>query len=152
MLNALGWLHAQLGNYELARTYCEQALAVQEMVDDAAFLGVIMDSLGYIHHHLGHHDEAIAWYERALGSHRGAQEVYRARTLVRLGDVQQAAGMPEAAASTWRQALDLFSRVDPAAVDSVRERLRTVDTSAERTADQTTDGGSRQRLQSVQST
>jgi DNA-binding SARP family transcriptional activator/tetratricopeptide (TPR) repeat protein len=152
MLNALGWLHAQLGNYELARTYCEQALAVQEMVDDATFMGVILDSLGYIHHHLGHHDEAIAWYERALGSHRGAQEVYRARTLVRLGDVQQAAGMPEAAASTWRQALDLFSRVDPASADSVRERLRTVDTSAERTADRTTDGGSRQRLQSVQST
>lgn len=112
-LNQLGWCSAQLGHYDEARENCEQALPLAQQIGDVNGQAHIWDSLGYIHHHLSQYDQAIGCYRRALELF-GLSGVRRseATTLASLGDTQFAAGDPETAEHTWRQALDIISQLD----------------------------------------
>jgi tetratricopeptide (TPR) repeat protein len=87
-----------------------------------------LDSIAYIYAQLADYDQSIAHYGRA-------QEMYRligdpeaeASSRLHLGDVQLAAGQPDAARRSWQQALTLLTRVPGADVSEVSARLRTGD-------------------------
>lgn len=123
VLSALGWFHAQVGNYHRALDNCRSALAVPG-VNDPGFRGSVMDILGNVHHHLGDHQEAIASYREAIEVYKGLGiALYEAKSLAWLGDSYHAANMPDPAVEAWREAARHFDKLDPPVADSLRGRI-----------------------------
>jgi tetratricopeptide (TPR) repeat protein len=73
---------------------------------------------------LGQHEEAAACYQRAAGlfADLGARW-YLANVLVHLGEAREAAGDLELARGLWREALELYEELDPAAAEELAPRL-----------------------------
>jgi tetratricopeptide (TPR) repeat protein len=126
-LNAIGWLHAQLGDHRQALTCCQQAITLYEELDDRYGQAAAWDSLGYAHH-FGHHTQAIACYRHAIDLFRDLGDRYgEAAALARLGDTHHAAGDLQAARDTWHQALAILDRLDHPDADTVRTKLTALD-------------------------
>jgi tetratricopeptide (TPR) repeat protein len=107
-LNAMGWLAAQLGEYDTARTYCQAALALHRHHHNPGEAATL-DSLGYIAHHAGDHQQAITYYQQALTLRRAFGNASEAvNTLDRLGHPHVALGQHERAHGVWREALQLY--------------------------------------------
>ncbi|WP_433087435.1 BTAD domain-containing putative transcriptional regulator [Dactylosporangium sp. CA-052675] len=124
-LNALGWYHARLQDYEEAARYCHRALALCREQGFREGEAYTCDSLGYIAHHSGRHASALRHYLHALTLRRELGDTYEeADTLVHLGDVYRAVGCTADAMSAWQEAQALYNlqqRARQAA--SVAERL-----------------------------
>jgi tetratricopeptide (TPR) repeat protein len=128
-LNQVGWFHARLCQYRLARARCEEALLLFRQYQDRNGEAATMDSLGYIAHHTGDLAEAINRYREAASLYRDLDNAYcEAGTLDRLAETYLAAGDRERAANTWQQAND-FYRTQHRTSDSerVQGHLRTLD-------------------------
>jgi DNA-binding SARP family transcriptional activator/tetratricopeptide (TPR) repeat protein len=124
-MNVVGWCHAQVGDYDTAVTFCEQALPLQRELGDRAGEGATLDSLGYAHHHLGDYRRAADRYEQALDVRRKIGHRYgEAGTLTRLGDTYHATGDIHAAHDVWRQALTIYEQLGERDADQVRKRLQ----------------------------
>ncbi|HEY1391144.1 MAG TPA: tetratricopeptide repeat protein [Ktedonobacterales bacterium] len=65
-LNNLGSLAADLGRLDEARTYREQALAIQRDLGDRYSEGVTLGNLGALAQELGHDEQAQKYFEQAL--------------------------------------------------------------------------------------
>ncbi len=124
VLNDIGFCHAQLGNYQEAIAYCEQALAAIRELGERNWEAATWDSLGYIHDRLGHHDRAVAYYAQAIDLYRELPDRFNeADTLDHLGDTQHRAGDIQAARRTWTRALRIFEEIDHPDGDQVRAKL-----------------------------
>jgi DNA-binding SARP family transcriptional activator/tetratricopeptide (TPR) repeat protein len=123
-LNAIGWLHSQLGEYRQALRHCRRALALQQRIGDGPSQAGTWDSLGYAHHNLGQHRQAARCYQRALDLNRDHGDRYHeAAVLAHLGDTHRAAGEPDAAREAWEQALAIFQELDRPNTDQIRAKL-----------------------------
>jgi DNA-binding SARP family transcriptional activator len=123
-LNAVGWSHALLGDFEQALAACEQAVPLHRDLDTGAGEATTWDSLGYVHLRLAHYGEAVTCYHRALDKFRRlGDRYYEANTLSRLGDVHLAAGDPDAARDSWRQALAILDDLNNPDADELRAKL-----------------------------
>jgi DNA-binding SARP family transcriptional activator/tetratricopeptide (TPR) repeat protein len=124
-LNAVGWFHAQLGDYEQALSCCQRALSLQLEIDDHFGLAETYDSLGYAHRHLGHPKEAITCYQQAvdLYDELGDRDYQAADTLVSLGDAHQSFGDSEAARISWQRALTILEQIGHPHADRLRARM-----------------------------
>jgi DNA-binding SARP family transcriptional activator len=123
-LNAVGWSHAQLGDYHQALRCCERALTLHQQTGNRNNEAVTWDSLGYIKHHLGNVREAIACYHRALDIYDEFDSRYLgSETLIRLGDAHHARSETEAAHAAWRQALSILEDLGHSDAERVRARL-----------------------------
>jgi tetratricopeptide (TPR) repeat protein len=121
-LNNMGWIHAHLGNYELALTYCEQALSVP--CDEPIAHACLWDSMGYVYQQLGDHAQAASCYVKAIDIyHRQSEQGDRAKSLTRLGDTHLAAGRFDAAADAWREAMEIFVRLESPEAEPLRVKL-----------------------------
>ncbi|HLK01780.1 MAG TPA: BTAD domain-containing putative transcriptional regulator [Streptosporangiaceae bacterium] len=99
-LNAIGWCHALLTQYEQA------------------------DTLGYVHHHLGEYASAEACYRSAIALFRDLGIVYStADTLSHLGDTYRETGDIEAARNTWQQSLTILRDLDHVGAADVQAKL-----------------------------
>jgi DNA-binding SARP family transcriptional activator/tetratricopeptide (TPR) repeat protein len=108
-LNNVGWSAAQLGDYDLARSHCEDALALNRRDHHREGEAATLDSLGYIAHHTGHHAQAVDYYRQALALFRDLGNAYEeANTLDNLGHPYAALGEYEQAHQVWQNALDLY--------------------------------------------
>ncbi len=124
-LNAIGWLHAVLGDYRQALDSCGQALALYQELGRKRGMAATWDSLGYAHHHLGQYAEAVAYYEQSLAAFRDLADRYReAEILTHLGDTRHAAGDLPAARDTWKQALAILDDLHHADADDLRDKLK----------------------------
>jgi tetratricopeptide (TPR) repeat protein len=124
-LNALGWSHANLGEYDRAISVCREALAIQGELGDRHSQGMTLDTIGYAHHHLGQHEHAVDCYERALALHREVGDVRNeADTLQHLGDTHHETGKKHKADSAWQRSLTIFDRLNDPDADVVRAKLR----------------------------
>ena len=93
MLNGVGYIHAQLGEYQQALEFCEQALSMNRGRGDPLNEGATWDSVGYVLYHLGRFGEAITHIRTALDTIEGqAAGDYQTTMLVHLGDAYHAAG------------------------------------------------------------
>ena len=91
-LNMVGWSELQLGNPELAVTYCKQAIAIQEETADPEAAST-WDTLGCAYQELGRHARAADCFRRALDLSRPVGDrYYEAFVLGHLGDTHRAAG------------------------------------------------------------
>jgi DNA-binding SARP family transcriptional activator/tetratricopeptide (TPR) repeat protein len=123
-LNMIGWLHAQLGDYQQALTYCQPALSMFREVGNRLGQAATEDSLGYIHHHQGDYARAAACYEQALRqAHEMGSRLTQASILDHLAATRAAAGDPQAAADAWRQALGILNDLRHPGTDEIRRKL-----------------------------
>lgn len=121
-LNNMGWIHAHLGNHELALAYCEQALEVP--CDESIVYASLWDSMAYVYQRLGDHARATDCYLRAIDIYnRQSEQGDRARSLARLGDTHFAAGRPDAAADAWREAMEIFVQLESPDAEPLRLKL-----------------------------
>ncbi|WOX26355.1 AfsR/SARP family transcriptional regulator [Streptomyces solicathayae] len=115
-LNAVGWLHARLGEYAQGRAYCEQAYTLHVKHGRPGDEASTLDSLGYISHQTGDHAAALGHYREALAQFQatgdGANE---ADTLAHIAETLTALDRPNEARVAWSQALDLYRSQDRAA-------------------------------------
>ena len=123
-LNAVGWFHAQLGDYQQAIVCCQQALDLQREIDDHFGLAETYDSLGYAHRHLGHQKEATTCYQQAIDLYGELGDRYsEADTLVSLGDAHQAFGDSASARISWQRALTILEQLDHPRALGVRAKI-----------------------------
>jgi len=125
MLNNVGWFHALLGDYQLARVHCTKSVALTaELSGQSSDEAHAWDSLGYIEHHLGNLAEAARCYQRALSIFREfGDRYYEAMILMHLGDTRRAAGELLPGREAWRQALDILDELDHPDAGQVRAKL-----------------------------
>ena len=107
-LSHVGWLAAQLGDYDSARAHCQAALPLYRH-DDPNGRANVLDSLGYIEHHTGHHDRAIHYYEQSITLCRENGNLYQlANTLEALGRSHAGIGHSAQGRAAWQEALELY--------------------------------------------
>ena len=110
-LTSLAESHADLGNWELARSYAQQALGVFSELGHPDGQGYALYCLGRVHHQLGEYGQAIDCYQQAIalpGSQLPGFRKDYAGYLAHLGDAHQAAGDLPSARRAWQQALEIF--------------------------------------------
>jgi tetratricopeptide (TPR) repeat protein len=84
-----------------------------------------LDSMAYAHGQLGDYQQAIAHYERAIEMYKLLGDPQgEATSRLHRGDVQLAAGQPDAARRSWEQALALLAQVPGADTTEASGRLR----------------------------
>ncbi|MFD0225876.1 AfsR/SARP family transcriptional regulator [Streptomyces hirsutus] len=120
----LGDAYQRLGRYDDALDCLERALVVLRASDNRWVEGVAFDILGTVHHRLGHYDESVEYYRLALVTHRDIGNRWgEGHTLGNLGEAHLDAEEPEAARTSWREALEIFMELGHPDAEKVRERL-----------------------------
>jgi DNA-binding SARP family transcriptional activator/tetratricopeptide (TPR) repeat protein len=123
-LNAVGWFHANLGDYEKAVLCCERALGLISEHGDRLYEAATLDSMGYALSHLRRHAEAIGCFRTSVRIYEELRaRYYQAAVLVHLGDACQAAGEPAGARQAWRDALDILDDLQHPDAERARARL-----------------------------
>lgn len=121
----LGDAYQRLGLFDEAMAHLEEAMTVLRALGNRWVEGVTLDTLGTVHRRLGHHDDAIKYFYRAIEAHRDVGNRWgEGHTLGHLGDLHREFAEPEAARTSWRQALALFEEADHPDAEQMRERLR----------------------------
>ncbi|MGC0401015.1 DNA-binding SARP family transcriptional activator/Tfp pilus assembly protein PilF [Streptomyces sp. SAI-126] len=120
----LGDVYQQLGRLDEAVGCLEQALDLLRANGNRWVEGVALDILGTTQRRRHRYDDAVEYYHQALRTHRDIGNRWgEGHTLGNLGDAQLAAGEPEAARDSWRQALAIFVEFDHQDAEKIRERL-----------------------------
>jgi tetratricopeptide (TPR) repeat protein len=123
--NAVGWILAHLGQPDAGLWYCRRALEMHADSGSRTGIADTLDSIAFAHGKLGDYQQAIGHYERALemfqvlGDPQG-----EATSRLHLGDVQLAAGQPDAARRSWERALTLLAQIPGADTGEASGRLR----------------------------
>ncbi|MFE1507883.1 BTAD domain-containing putative transcriptional regulator [Streptomyces sp. NPDC058726] len=127
-LTNLGDAYQRLGRFDEAVACLQQALTLLRMHDNRWVEGVALDILGTVYRRLHRYDDAAEYYHQALKTHRDIGNRWgEGHTLGNLGDAQLGADEPEAARSSWMEALAIFSDCDHADAEKIRERLDRLD-------------------------
>jgi tetratricopeptide (TPR) repeat protein len=127
VLNQLGWIDAQAGDFIRAGNMCNRALSLAERLGDHDGRAMTLDSLGFVHRGLGQHREAVDHYQRALAAlTERADKFCEAEIEANLADTYAEAGQTEAARTHWQRALVLMESVEHRDKDRVRAALAAV--------------------------
>jgi tetratricopeptide (TPR) repeat protein len=122
--NAVGYLHAQLGDFEQAMVYCQRALGLLSGRKDPLNEAATLDSIGYALTHLGRATEAITFLRDAARMIKEMRAPYwQVDVLVHLGDACQAGGEPEECRHAWQEALAIMDDLHHPDADQVRAKL-----------------------------
>jgi tetratricopeptide (TPR) repeat protein len=123
-LNAAGWCHGLLGDYQQARAFCRQAVTLSAEIGYRRLAGNAWDSVGYAEHHLGNLAEATACYQRAVSLFRESGDRFdEADALTHLGDTRHAVGELAQAREAWQQALAILQDLQHPDAGQVRAKL-----------------------------
>jgi tetratricopeptide (TPR) repeat protein len=127
-LNGLGRAHLALGHTAEALDHFEEALALAERIDNRIRQTSALIGLGDTLRRTGHPGRALARYQSALAlaDHTG-DRYERGRALEGIGHVLRDAGHTEAARRHWTEALEIFTELDIAEADRVRDSLAALD-------------------------
>ncbi len=102
VLNLIGKQHHNLGNYQEALHYLEQALKIRREIGDRAGEGTTLNNIGLIHHNLGNYQEALHYLEQALKIRREiGDRAGEGISLFNLGHIHRALGEPDRALRCW---------------------------------------------------
>lgn len=105
-LNAIGYFHYQLAEYQQALAYYRQALALRRALSDRRGEALTRYQLGAVYDQLGEPRQALAAYNEALALYQAlADRSMEAATLGNLGVVQSGLGEQQKALELFRQAL-----------------------------------------------
>ncbi|WP_234436365.1 AfsR/SARP family transcriptional regulator [Streptomyces sp. NRRL S-813] len=127
-LTNLGDAYQRLGRFDEAADHLEEALVLLRAMGNRWFEANVLHLLGAIAHRLRRCEDAIERYHQALEAHRNVGNRWgEGHTLGSLGDVQLGAGEPEAARTSWRQALAILTEFEDPHAEKIREGLRDLD-------------------------
>jgi DNA-binding SARP family transcriptional activator/tetratricopeptide (TPR) repeat protein len=122
--NAVGWLYAHLGQYAEALRHCGHALALHRESGSRSGAADTLDSIAYVYEQLADRQQALAHYEQALDLYRNIGDPEgEGGSLIKLGDVQLAAGQPLAARRSWLESVAVLSAIPGGDTSPGRERL-----------------------------
>ncbi|MDM8554850.1 CHAT domain-containing protein, partial [Desulfococcaceae bacterium HSG7] len=62
----IGVVYSNLGRYDEALTYHEQALAIKKEIGDRRGMGISLNNIGAVYANLGRYDQALTYFEQAL--------------------------------------------------------------------------------------
>lgn len=126
-LNAVGWYHAQLGEYAEAIEHCEQSLEACLEVEPELRTHLeanTWDSLGFINHRLGRYEQSRSYYHRALERFREiGSRLWEGDTLASLGELHLSAGDPDAAREAFQEALEILTDIGHDSAAGIRAKL-----------------------------
>jgi tetratricopeptide (TPR) repeat protein len=124
-LNAIGWFHTRLGDYEKGLHYCELALDLQRETGDQFHQADTLDSLAQAHRNLGQHREAIAYLREAIDLYRDFGDRFdEAETLISLGDSYRVVGDHDSARTSWERALSILDQLGHPEAEHVHTLLK----------------------------
>ncbi|MYS18983.1 DNA-binding transcriptional activator of the SARP family [Streptomyces sp. DvalAA-14] len=127
VLNEIGWTHLLMGAYESTLVECEKAVTMHQEIGDLSGEAAAWDSLACAQHHLERYQEALVGYGHAVDLYRRiGDRSLEADTLVHAGDSHRARADSRQAERAWRQALELYDRLDHPDAAGVRERLESL--------------------------
>ena len=122
--NSVGWIRAHLGGHEEALVHCRRALELHRESGSRSGVADTLDSIAYIYGRLADYPRAIDHYEQALAMYRHIGDPEgEASSLLHLGDVQLAEGLPRAARRSWEGALALLAKIPGADASEATFRL-----------------------------
>ena len=105
-LNRLGVVYANLSQYEKARGYFEQALAISREIKDRLGEGFALNAFGIVHESLSQYEQAKDYYEQSLAIKREIKDrLGEGATLSNLGLVYEKLSQYEKAHAYYEQAL-----------------------------------------------
>jgi tetratricopeptide (TPR) repeat protein len=122
--NSVGWIRAHLGGHEEALVHCRRALELHRESGSRSGVADTLDSIAYIYGRLADYPRAIDHYDQALAMYRHIGDPEgEASSLLHLGDVQLAEGLPRAAQRSWEGALALLAKIPGADATEATFRL-----------------------------
>ncbi len=105
-LNNLGNIYNNLSQYEKARDYFEQALAIAREIKDRRGEGAALSGLGIASFNLGQYEKSLEYYDQALSLHREIKDrAFEGVTLTSLGSTYVNLSQFEKARDHYEQAL-----------------------------------------------
>ncbi|MEV0272747.1 BTAD domain-containing putative transcriptional regulator [Hamadaea sp. NPDC050747] len=123
-LNAVGWYECLLGRPGDAVTHCRAALDLLHRLGDRRTEALTWDSLAYAYLALDEVREAVGCLEHAVGMMvELGDPFHEAEAADHLGDAYARLGDPEAAARSWRRAVDRLDGLGHARADEVRAKI-----------------------------
>ncbi|HEX4831520.1 MAG TPA: tetratricopeptide repeat protein [Trebonia sp.] len=124
-LNNSAWCRVHLGELELARDRCREAIDLCRCLGYVPGEAGTWDTLGYVNQSLGDYPEAVRCFTRALdlGTAMG-NRLLIANTLGHLAETHQAAGNAALARDAWLRALDMYTDLHHRDADKVRAKIR----------------------------
>ena len=123
--NMVGWVLAHLGQPDAGLWYCRRALDMHDLSGSRSGAADTLDSIAFAHGQMADYKRSIEHYEQALAMYRMIGDPQgEADSCLHLGDIQLACGQPDAARSSWEQALALLDQVPGADRSEVTRRLR----------------------------
>ncbi|MEV0675411.1 tetratricopeptide repeat protein [Actinosynnema sp. NPDC050436] len=110
-LNATGTYAANLGNYDLARRNCDEALVLHRKYGQESSQSHALDTLAYIDHRTGNHQRSIEIYRRALQMRLDIGHLHGAANILhRIGHPYLALGRRREARTAWQEARQMYRR------------------------------------------
>jgi predicted ATPase/DNA-binding CsgD family transcriptional regulator len=117
ILDALAWLHHDVGDSSQREVHAVEALALFRAVDDPLGIASAVELLGQVCLDQGKYDDATHYLEESLALWRQAQHVWRlAGNLDALGRLALLQGMPDDARGRYEECLALGQHVDDARI------------------------------------
>jgi tetratricopeptide (TPR) repeat protein len=122
----IGTIHERSGNYEAAQISHEQALTLEEQLQNPRGQGIALLHLGDTARAVHQFERSRGFYNRALAvTRRDNDQIGLARTLERLGDLGFDEGHRERANSNWVEALKIRESLHHSEeATALRERIR----------------------------
>ena len=108
LLNTMGIIEWERGNYDGALRHYEQALQVFQRLADRKHAGLLLNSIGVTLKQLGRTDEALSRLEEAVQLHRASgQRLLEGHALAIIGDLFNETGLLDKAAEHYRASLTI---------------------------------------------
>lgn len=113
LFDALASLHRQQQQFERARAFAQQALALREELGDLPRVADSCQVLGLLYSATGDYGDALAAFEEALATYRKIENQARmANVLLNIGMVQHLAGDRPAAVAVYSDCLRIADALD----------------------------------------
>ncbi len=122
--NVVGWILAHTGQPDAALWYCRRALDMHTESGSRSGVADTLDSIAFAYGQLADYERSIAHYEQALAMFRLLGDPQgEATAWLDLGDIQLAAGQPDAARRCWERSRALLAEIPGADRSGASERL-----------------------------
>jgi len=117
ILNDIGVVHRNLGNYPLAGQFLNQALTIRQNINDPQGIGQTLMNLGALASSQADYPQALNFYQQALDILPAEESYGSAIILNNMGEIYRGLGQPKKALASFQAALPLFEQEsDPFAV------------------------------------
>ncbi|MBB3091790.1 tetratricopeptide (TPR) repeat protein [Nocardioides albus] len=123
-LNAVGWSHALLGEFDVALDYCLRSTDTATRLGHSRSIAAAWDSVGFIARSIGDRARAENAYDHALASWRASGErYYLARTYESVAGLRAETGDQRGAIDALETALDLYDELGSPEIDRIQGLL-----------------------------